>query len=309
MGLTLKDKELRPATLMGQGGSVVEDAPMVCPPPERTKERKGSKKASEKRRSRLEALTRPTASSLAKTRNHDSPPAEPVKLVRQNSKPVKTKKSNEESTAESVVHTDEAAKEIEIENNDLEIENKLLETESESTEIPDSVSVDIANNILEHEIESIDGEGSSLDAEDKVTGSQAESIESENKANSESLYVDVENVPNRDLQILQKPEFYPLDVEEGCDGRGCHDEEYPINPLVVDAEDILLDALSDDFSSSASTDSAMMACMACQICPRMEMFNKLFNLSQRVACAVSFAAGLSLGMAIGACTLIHAPQT
>ena len=107
---------------------------------------------------------------------------------------------------------------------------------------------------------------------------------------------------------MQKTEFHPLSVEEGCDVNGCHDEAYPLNPLLVDAEDILLDAMSEDFSSSASTDSAVMACMACQICPRMEMFNKLFNLSQRVACAVSFAAGLSLGMAIGACTLIHTPQ-
>lgn len=85
-------------------------------------------------------------------------------------------------------------------------------------------------------------------------------------------------------------------------------EEPDFNPLVVDADDILLDALSDDFSAN-STASALTACMPCEMCPRAEGWSKIFSVSQRVACAVSFAAGLSLGMAIGACTLLHVPHT
>jgi len=87
-----------------------------------------------------------------------------------------------------------------------------------------------------------------------------------------------------------------------CDSDLYFFEDRDLNPLLMDADEVFFDSFSRGSSplpSHASLNFEM---------ERNEEKSSILGFVHTIACAISFAAGLSLGMALGACNLIGIAQ-
>ena len=101
-----------------------------------------------------------------------------------------------------------------------------------------------------------------------------------------------------------------MDARAECDSDVYFFDKRDLNPLLYDVGDFVFDSFSEDsFSSISCSSSLSSSCLDFEESQKRERWNRLLSLTHSVACAVSFAAGLTLGMAIGACNLVQSPQS
>lgn len=91
-----------------------------------------------------------------------------------------------------------------------------------------------------------------------------------------------------------------------CDttSEGGYSDKIEVNPLLIDADDFMFEAFSDE----AETPSSVLCCTDFDPCDTPQHNTACRSLyTMPSSCALSFAAGFGLGMALGTCSFLRHP--